>query len=405
MLRRSIRYRFVALLCILPLTVPAQVLTGADLLLRLHGDLVRGQRVGLITNHTGRLRSGALLLDSLQAAGVSVAALFSPEHGIRGTGSAGNAVGDTVDLESGIPVYSLYGARHAPTPEMLDRVDILLYDIQDVGARFYTYISTMLACMDAAATRKIPFVVLDRPNPLGGLLVDGPVMEDSLRSFVGAAPIPVVYGLTCGELAAMANGEGWLAGGKPCELTVVPMAGWKRDMQWRATGLQWVPPSPNIPDPETALAYPVTCFLEATNISEGRGTTAPFRIIGAPFIHGDHLARRLNHLHLPGLAWKAVDFVPVSSKYAGIHCGGVRLQITAPESVRPAAAAISLLSAIYQECGKKLEIRFPRLARLSGTWRTGEVVPIVPKGIEFIGSWAGPREEFNRVSRKYRIYE
>ncbi|MEK9136788.1 MAG: DUF1343 domain-containing protein, partial [Bacteroidota bacterium] len=223
-------------------------------------NLVKGKKVGLITNHTGRLSSGQHLVDTLLAQGISVVALFGPEHGVRGEAAAGEKVGDTIDAKTGIPVFSLYGKTRTPTSDMLRDVDVLVYDIQDVGARFYTYISTMGLCMKAAIESGIPFIVLDRPNPLGGLKVEGPILEDSLKSFVGMYPIPLVYGLTCGELAMMINGEGWLATSAKADLTVVRMEGWTRSMLWDDTGLSWIRPSPNIPTPVTALVYPGTCL-------------------------------------------------------------------------------------------------------------------------------------------------
>jgi uncharacterized protein YbbC (DUF1343 family) len=297
------------------LTVPAalhcqpRVSTGADVLVAEHLDLLKGKRVGLITNHTGRVSSGEFLVDVLLGKKINVVALFGPEHGIRGEAAAGDAVDDGVDDQTGIAVYSLYGATRKPTPTMLEGVDILMYDIQDVGVRFYTYISTMGLAMEAAAEHGIPFVVVDRPNPIGGLKLDGPVLIDSLRSFVGMYPIPVAYGLTCGELAVMIKSEGWLDLAK-LDLTVIWMEGWKRTMLWDDTGCPWVRPSPNIPTPATALVYPATCFIEATNVSEGRGTERPFHFIGAPFIDGGTLSGKLNALRLPGVRFSPTEFTP-----------------------------------------------------------------------------------------------
>lgn len=258
-------------------TVFAQpgVKLGNDVLVERHLQLLEGKRVGLIVNHTARLSSGQYLVDMLVQRGIVIVALFGPEHGIRGEGLAGEKISDTKDEKTGIPIYSLYGKTRKPTAEMLANVDMLVYDIQDVGVRFYTYISTMGLCMAAAAEKGIPFIVLDRPNPLGGEKVDGPILDDSLKSFVGMYPIPIVYGLTCGELAKMINAEGWFATKESgllnrlkCNLTVITMEGWKRKMPWGDTGLEWVPPSPNIKSAQTALVYPMTCLIEATNISE-----------------------------------------------------------------------------------------------------------------------------------------
>src|SRR5512147_368248 len=235
------------------------VSVGTDFLLKARLDLVSGKRVALIVNHTALTAEGIHLVDALRSRGVAVVRMFGPEHGVRGAAAAGEKVSDGFDSATGIPVTSLYGKIQKPTREMLRDVDILLYDIQDVGARFYTYISTMKLCMEAAAERGIPFVVLDRPNPLGGVLVDGPVLEDSLRSFVGCAPIPIVYGLTAGELARYLVGERLLARGPNPDLLVLPVEGWIRKEMWEGTGLQWIPPSPNLPTQASALAYPATC--------------------------------------------------------------------------------------------------------------------------------------------------
>ncbi len=257
----------------------AAVKTGADILVERRLDLVKGKQVGLITNHTGRLSTGEFLVDALRARGVHVVALFAPEHGIRGQAQAGASVQNETDSATGIPVYSLYGATTRIQQSMLKGIDLLIYDIQGLPVRFYTYLSTMGLSMEAAAEAGIPFIVLDRPDPLGGQIVDGPIMQDSLKSFVGMYPLPVVYGLTCGELAQMINRERWLSNGVQANLTVVPVEGWTRGMSWGETGLTWYPPSPNIPTAATAFVYPATCFIEGTNLSEGRGTSQAVRSV------------------------------------------------------------------------------------------------------------------------------
>ncbi|MFN0156530.1 MAG: exo-beta-N-acetylmuramidase NamZ domain-containing protein [Bacteroidota bacterium] len=330
-------------------------------------DLVQGKRVGLITNQTGRLSSGGFLVDSLVARGINVVALFGPEHGIRGVAAAGEGVHDTVDERTGIPIISLYGKTKKPTGEMLKGVDVLVYDIQDVGVRFYTYISTMGLAMEAAAEKGIPFVVLDRPNPLGGVKVDGPIIEDSLRSFLGMFPIPIVYGLTCGELAKMINERGWLAHGIKVDLTVVAMEGWKRSMPWDETGVQWIPPSPNIPTPATTVVYPATCFIEATNVSEGRGTQRPFEFIGAPFINARQLADSLNTLNLTGVQFAPVSFVPQTSKFAGNECHGVEVIVVDRMEFRPMETGLSLLRVLKRLYPQSFEIKAMALRRLTGS--------------------------------------
>jgi uncharacterized protein YbbC (DUF1343 family) len=245
---------------------PRPVIPGIEALLSEQLGLIRGKRIGLITNHTGVDRKLRHDIDAfISTPGLRLVALFSPEHGIRGTVQAGEKVRSGVDEKTGIPVYSLYGETNRPTVEMLKEVDVLVYDIQDVGSRFYTYISTLGHCMEAAADRSIPFIVLDRPNPLGGEAVDGPPLKPEFRSFVGAFPIPIRYGLTPGELAGFIKDTRKLN----LELSVVKLKNWRRSQWYDETGLVWVPPSPNIPTLEAALAYPGVCFVEGTNLSEG----------------------------------------------------------------------------------------------------------------------------------------
>jgi uncharacterized protein YbbC (DUF1343 family) len=381
-----------------------RVKVGADVLLETKLGLLAGKRIGLITNHTGRIASGEYLLDALLARGVGVTALFGPEHGIRGTGDAGEAVSDSVDEKTQIPVFSLYGRIRKPTPAMLRNVDLLMYDIQDVGARFYTYLSTMGLCMEAAAEKGIPFVVLDRPNPLGGITRDGPVIPDSLRSFVGMFPVPVVYGLTIGELAGMANGEAWLSGGVRADLTVVPMEGWTRGMRWDDTGLTWVPPSPNIRRPKTAFVYPATCYLEATNISEGRGTGIPFQTIGAPFVDGKKLAGLLSAQSLTGVRVHDVKFTPSSSKFEGIGCSGVRLDFTMSDSLHPVRIGIYILSALMSLCGDSLTVSRRGLSRLLGDPEAFDLIA-GGKSPSFIAErWEPGRRAFADRANAYLIY-
>jgi|WetSurMetagenome_2_1015567.scaffolds.fasta_scaffold14272_4 uncharacterized protein YbbC (DUF1343 family) len=379
------------------------VTTGADNLVARHLGMLKGKRVGMIVNHTSRLHSGEFLLDSLQGAGIAVTALFGPEHGIRGAAGAGEKVGDGVDVRSGVPVFSLYGERNKPTAEMLQNVDLLLYDIQDVGARFYTYISTLKLCMDAAAEHQIPFVVLDRPNPFGPG-VDGPLLEDSLRSFVGIGPIPVVYGMTCGELATFMNTSGWLDGGRKADLRVIWMEGWERTMDWSATGLPWVAPSPNIPTPETAVVYPATCFLEATNVSEGRGTAAPFFLVGAPFLDADSLSAALNARHVPGVSFVPSHFMPASSKHAGEMCHGVRLELHDRSSFRPVSTGLIVISELLRERPADVKLNHRWLGKLLGK---GSVAGFLEKGgdpVDIESRWLAENSSFMKERMKSLHY-
>lgn len=301
--------------------------TGLD---TLPADLIRGKRLGVVTNPTGtdaRFRRTAAVL---AARGAAVVALFGPEHGYHGVEQAGVPVtGREHDATAGTPIYSLYpvmeGEAHAfgPPPGSLDGLDALVFDIQDVGARYYTYPSTLGILMEEIA---LPLIVIDRPNPIGGIHVEGPTLDPAFRSFVGRYPIPVRHGLTLGELATLINAE--FLGGR-ADVTIAPLAGWRRDMTWEETGLPWVTPSPNIPTPETALLYPGTCLFEGTNCSIGRGTTLPFAMFGAPWIVPDALAAALAARALPGLAFRPTYFKPAFDRFAGEVCGGVQVHITA----------------------------------------------------------------------------
>jgi len=322
-------------------TKTAKVKLGID---NLESDfsILEGKRVGLITNATGVDSSFNSTIDILNA-NTTLTALFAPEHGIRGAASAGDSVGAETDAKTGLTVFSLYGDTRRPTAEMLADVDDLVYDIQDVGSRFYTYISTMQYAMQAAADRQIPFVVLDRPNPLNGNDVQGEVLETGFESFVGITHIPQRYGLTCGELAEYMNTEDQIH----CNLTVVKMSGWERSMYYEDTGLTcWVLPSPNMPTVDTAEVYPGNCLFEGTNLSEGRGTTRPFELIGAPWIDAQVLADQMNSLALPGVYFRATSFTPSASKFSGVSCNGVEVHVTDRSVFNSVMSGMTLLYTI-----------------------------------------------------------
>lgn len=301
--------------------------------------LFRGKRIGLITAPTGLTESFVPTIQVLHEQ-FGLAALFSPEHGVRGDRDAGGVVDTYTDPGTGVPVYSLYRQdSKRMTPEMLDAVDIVVYDIQDVGVRYYTFIYTMLYALEDCAKADKEFVVLDRVNPLGGLTVEGNILREGYRSFVGNYPLAVRYGLTAGEVATMANEQsGWKA-----KLHVVRCEGWERRMHFPETNRIWVHPSMGIPSYETALLYTGTCLFEGTNLSEGRGTTFPFHMIGAPFIEPQLLENEMNGKRLPGIRFRSVYFKPTTSKFAGELCGGVQLYVTDAKAVRPLEAGLELL--------------------------------------------------------------
>ncbi len=297
-----------------------------------------GKRVGLITNHTGLDSRGRRTIDLLAAApGVELVRLFSPEHGAQGLLDQSD-IGNDVDEKTGLPIASLYGERRKPSPEQLAGLDVLVFDIQDIGVRFYTYVSTMKLAMEAAAEAGLRFVVLDRPNPLGGVGVEGPLLDEGGESFVAAHNLPIVHGMTTGELARMfAADAGW-----DLDLVVVPVQGWRPAEQWDATGLLWVDPSPNMRRLPAALLYPGVGILETTNVSVGRGTDTPFEVIGAPWIDPWEFAAALNAEGVPGLAAVPRYFTPESSKHAGTQCGGADLMVTSREKLSAVDAGLAI---------------------------------------------------------------
>jgi len=332
-----------------------RVRPGLDVLRENGAGLLSGHSIGLITNPTGRTIDGVSTLRVLRGElGVSVKVLFAPEHGFRGDAAAGDEIGEDREAESGIPIHSLYGETRAPTPSMLSGVDVLVFDIQDAGVRFFTYASTMKLAMESAARGGIQFVVLDRPNPQGGLRVEGPVLEPELESFVGPAAIPLLHGMTVGELARFFRASSPILA--PLDLKVVAMRGWERRMLWEDTGLTWRPPSPNLRTPRAALAYPALGLMEGVEISEGRGIEETFEKIGAPWIDEAAYAAALNALGLPGVQFLPTTFTPRAMpaspdpRFRGELCRGVALAVTDPrgfEPVRTGLAAIETLRSLY----------------------------------------------------------
>ncbi|MDR1718803.1 MAG: DUF1343 domain-containing protein [Dysgonamonadaceae bacterium] len=307
-----------------------KVKTGIEQLKKEHFKSLEGKRVGLITNPTGvdaDLRSTIDIL--FEAPNVQLVALYAPEHGVRGDIYAGDKVTDENDPTTGLPVFSLYGKTRKPSPEMLEGIDVLVYDIQDIGSRSYTFISTLGLAMEAAAENNIELVVLDRPNPLGGKKMEGAVTKPEFVSFVSQYPIPYIHGLTCGELANYLNNEGLLANGVKCKLSVVKMKGWKRDMNFQATGLPWVPSSPHIPHAETAYFYPISGIVgELSGFSIGVGYTMPFELFAAPWIESaELLAKNLNDLHLPGIVFRPIHYKPYYSHFKSETVHGVHVHI------------------------------------------------------------------------------
>src|SRR5580704_4911782 len=352
---------------------------GVEVLFEKHLDLIRGKHVGLITNPTGLDSKLDSVIDKFRAQpDAHLVALYGPEHGVRGNAQAGQFVAFYYDEHLKLPVFSLYGQTHKPPPDMmtnideymrsfdtqhtgkqveagmLNSVDVMVFDLQDVGTRVYTYLATMAYAMQAAADAGIPFIVLDRPNPIGGGAMEGAILDyPTQSSFIGLYPIPLRHGMTVGELAQLFNDK-FLT--NKVQLTVVPMENWTRDEWFDQTSLPWVIPSPNLPTLDSATVYPGQVIFEGTNLSEGRGTTKPFEMFGAPWIDGFVLAQKLNDLNLPGVKFREVYFTPTFSKHSGQQCGGCQLHVIDRKTFRSVATTLSILSVVKNLYGDKLEL-------------------------------------------------
>jgi uncharacterized protein YbbC (DUF1343 family) len=326
--------------CALPLS--AQVLTGIDVLARDQGKQLQGCNVGLITNHTGIAGDGRRTIDVLKALpGVTLRAIFSPEHGLQGKLDR-DGIGHDRDATTGLPVWSLYGETRKPTEAMLKDVDTLVFDIQDIGCRFYTYVSTMGNCLEAAADHQLRFVVLDRPNPIGGLAMAGPILDQGTESFIGWHRIPVRHGMSAGELMRMFQGER----GIRVDAQVIACEGWARGDTFDRTGLRWIDPSPNMRSLTEALLYPGIGLLEGTNLSVGRGTDTPFERLGAPWCDGGRLAAVLRDQNLAGVAFVPIRFTPSASKFEGKECSGIQIAVTDWKTFEPVLTGIAIAGAL-----------------------------------------------------------
>ena len=399
-----------------PAPAPEQVediplMTGAEVLQQSGFALFDGKTIGLVVNHTARVDSMHLGDLVEQAPNVTLGAFFGPEHGIRGDADAGEEIADGIDLKTGVPVYSLHGKLKKPSQEQLADLDALVFDIQDIGARFYTYISTMGYAMQGAAEAGIPFYVLDRPNPLGGNYVSGFVREAGFSSFVGLYPIPIAHGLTVGELALMIKGEGYLEGLENLELHIVEMEGWDRSQKWPAFGRDWRPTSPNIPDFNTALIYLGTCFFEAVDASEGRGTYTPFTQVGAAWADAQMLVDSLQGQALPGVSFEPASFTPVSipgmsssPRFQDEEQHGVRVSITDMDAFDPLAVGVHVLTAFYQQSKDDAFINGRWMGLLAGTDRLAEQLRDGVPAAQIVASWDAEIETFKETRSGYLLY-
>lgn len=389
----------------------AQVKLGNEVIAEHNYQALRGKRLGLITNPSGVNHDLDSTIDVLRAAPqVNLVALFGPEHGIYGDVPAGDQVESRTDARTGLPVHSLYGATRKPSPQMLQGLDAVVYDLQDTGCRSYTFISTMGLAMEACGQAGIEFIVLDRPNPLGGDRVEGPLVADGFQSFVSRWNVPYVYGLTCGELARMINGEGWIT--NRCKLTVVPMRGWKRSMVWHDTGLPWVPTSPHVPHGDSPLFQVATGMLgEIGGVSTGIGYTLPFQCIAAPDLDPQKTADLLNSYKLPGVRFKPVTYKPYYFSFQEQALGGVQLYFTDPAHAPLTAVNFYAVEAIKTLTGRDLfdeavksNRSFNMFDKVNGTDASRKALQSGVAAGQIAQSWHGDETAFRKQRKKYLLY-
>ena len=389
------------------------VLTGIDVLQKTNFESLNGKSIGIITNPTGVNQHLQSTIDLLHAAPeLKIKALYSPEHGIRGDHAAGDKVGTYIDKKTGLTVYSLYGKNKKPNAKMLKGLDALVYDIQDIGVRSYTYISTMGLAMEACAENNLELIVLDRPNPIGGLKVEGGLVESAYISFVSQFPIPYIYGLTCGELANYINNEGFLKNEKKCQLTVIKMEGWKRDMLFADTKLPWVPTSPHIPNSLSAIYYPISGILgELYTISIGVGYTQPFELFAAEWINADDLSKNLNDLNLPGTLFRPIHYKPYYSVSKGRMIHGVQVHFTDIKKAQLSLIQFYVLQELHKLYPQKNIFKMCDQSRLSmfdkvcGSKKIRSLFSKRYRVEDIIELWDIPAEEFKKKSKQYWLYQ
>jgi len=375
-----------------------RVQTGLDVLEAEKFAPLRGKHVGLITNHTGVDAQGRRNIDVLaKAPGITLVALFSPEHGLAGR--ADENLSSTKDPTTSLPVYSLYGDTRRPTDEMLKGIDALVFDLQDAGVRFYTYTTTMGYCMEEAAKHKISFFVLDRPNPMGGEIVEGPMLDPDKTSFVAYFPLPVRYGLTIGELAQFFNAEDHLG----ADLHVIAMRNWHRNYFFESTGIKWIPPSPALRTTKGSVLYPGIEILQNSGVSVGRGTQTPFEQFGAPWMSGEAVAAALNERHLPGLRFTSKDFIPIGGPHSGERCGGVSILVTDRFTARSMRLGLEIAEMLQKLYPKDFDTD-----KLIGLVGNADTVQQIKDGVapeKIVASWSDALKAFDQVHRKYFLYK
>ena len=390
---------------------PRTVISGLEMLVEHERGLLAGRRVGLLANQAS-IGSGLVHAADLLAEVCDLVALFGPEHGLRGEAQDMEATRSGRDPGTGLPVHSLYGgtaATLAPAPEMLEGLDVLVCDLQDIGARYYTFAATLFHVMERASGSGLALVVTDRPNPLGGSILEGPGLLPDYHSYVGRLDVPVRHGLTMGEMATLFHRRA----GLDLDLRVIPMVGWGREMLWRDTGLPWVAPSPNMPTPDTVSIYPGACLVEGTKLSEGRGTTRPFEYVGAPWVDAVALADTLNRLEHPGLRFRAHWFRPVAQKWMGETCAGVQVHVTSRRAVRSFAAYVDLLAAMRSQAPEKFswrteayefETRHPAVDLLAGSAGLRLALEAGQWSSEMTHAWEADAAAFERLRQPVLLY-
>lgn len=380
--------------------------TGTDLLIENHLDLLSNKRIAVVTNHTALLRNGTHLVDTLLSFNnINLKKVFSPEHGFKGTHSAGELVEEKTKRK--FDLVSLYGKKKKPTKDDLENIDLVIFDIQDIGVRFYTYISTLYYVIEACAENNKQLIVLDRPNPISILKFSGPITHPEFYSFISIAPIPIIHQMTIAELANLFNNE-FLE--KKASLSIIKMQNWNRDKLWTDYKQNWVKPSPNIPDYETSLLYPMTCFMEGLNISEGRGTHSPFKIIGAPFINPEELASELKKINLSGINFDIIEFTPIKipemskyPKYENEKCYGVQFSISDHTIYNPLLNAEKLLKTLTKLYGSKLKYRTKHIDLLWGNDTLRKNLQL-EKPLSELKKLLRSDDNFTRIRNKYLIY-
>lgn len=380
--------------------INSRVIPGLDVLLA-DPRAWRGKRVGLLTNATGMTRDLRSNIAALRDAQINLVALFSPEHGLLGAAKEGAPVSSGRDARTGLPIHSLYGDTRKPTAEMLQGIDVVLFDIQDVGARFYTYTTTLALALEACAENKIPLIVLDRPAAINGETIEGPALDPGLQSFVGHGALPIRFALTLGELARFYNAELNIG----AELQVMALQGWRRALWYDETGLPWVLPSPNMPALATATVYPGMCLLEGTNLSLGRGTTLPFEIVGAPWLDGYALADALNALQLDGVRFRPIAFTPSANKFANENCGGVQVHVSDRNIFRPVMMTLHLLSTLRQMDQTQFEWNVPGFKRLLGDASVIEKIERGEAAANIVASWRTGQASFCEKRERSLLYD